>query len=208
MAKKSKKANIQQKTAISRFSGRMSRHLSVERVIVGGSLLATLVIVGIVALNSYLNRPIDIEGVEYIPIALRSHTQSPVSYSKTPPVGGTHYPVWQNCGAYQWPVRSELAVHSLEHGAVWITYDPSLSASEVDMLRNLTQQSSHRLLSPYPGLPSTIVATAWGYQLKLDRADDPRLKQFLRQYEQGPTSPELGAVCSGGESRTLAEWSS
>lgn len=207
MAKKSKKANIQQKTAMSRFSERIIRHLSVERVIIGGSLLATLLIVAIIALNSYLNRPVDIEGVERF-VVTQQHSESPVDYSQTPPAGGAHYPVWQNCGVYQQPVRNELAVHSLEHGAVWITYDPGLAASEVDMLRNLTQQSSHRLLSPYPGLPSAIVATAWGYQLKLDRTDDPRLMQFLRQYEQGPTTPELGAVCSGGESRTLAEWSS
>ncbi|MBZ0292156.1 MAG: DUF3105 domain-containing protein [Anaerolineae bacterium] len=207
MAKKSKKVNIQQKTVMSRFSGRLSHYLSVERVIVGGSLLATLVIVGFIALNDYLNRPIDIEGVERF-VVMQQHSEAPVNYPQTPPAGGVHYPVWQNCGVYQQPVRNELAVHSLEHGAVWITYNPGLAASEVDMLRNLTQQSSHRLLSPYPGLPSAIVAAAWGYQLKLDRAEDPRLKQFLRQYEQGSTTPELGAVCSGGESRTLAEWSS
>lgn len=207
MAKKSKKTTIRQKTAMSRLLGRINPYLSVERVIIGGSLLATLLIVAVIALNSYLNRPIDIDGVERF-IVTQQHSELPVDYPQTPPAGGTHYPVWQNCGVYQQPVRNELAVHSLEHGAVWITYDPNLATGEVDILRGLTQRSSHRLLSPYPGLPSAIVASAWGYQLQLDRAEDPRLMQFLRQYEQGPTTPELGAVCSGGESRTLAEWSS
>ncbi len=199
-----KKANIRQKPVASRLPGRITRHLSVERVIIGGSLLATLLIMSVVALNSYLNRAIDIEGVERF-VVIQQHSELPIDYSQTPPAGGPHYPVWQNCGVYQQPVRNELSVHSLEHGAVWITYDLTLSASDVDTLRNLTQQGSHRLLSPYSGLSSPIVATAWGYQLKLDRADDPRLIQFLRQYEQGRTTPELGALCSGGESRTLAE---
>jgi len=203
----SKKSNIRQKSAPSHLSVRMTRHLTMERVILGGSLFATLLIIGVIALNSYLNRPIDIEGVERFSV-IQQHTESAVDYPQTPPAGGSHYPVWQNCGVYLQPLRNELAVHSLEHGAVWITYDPNLPTNEVNTLRNLIQQSSHRLLSPYPGLPSPIVASAWGFQLKLDRADDPRLTQFLRQYEQGRTTPELGAVCSGGESRTLVELSS
>jgi hypothetical protein len=186
------------------FNG-MGDFLTMDRIIIGGSILSALVIIGIMAVNSYINRPIDIEGVEQIPVLLRSHSEAPVDYNETPPVGGIHYPVWQNCGVYEQPIKDELGVHSLEHGAVWMTYDPDLPASELEILTNLAQQSSHRLLSPYPGLPSPIVASAWGFQLRLETADDPRLAQFIRQYEQGPTTPELGAVCSGGESRTLAQ---
>jgi hypothetical protein len=56
----------------------------------------------------------------------RDHTKEPVDYPQSPPVGGPHNPIWQNCGFYSKPVRNENAVHSMEHGAVWITYSPDL----------------------------------------------------------------------------------
>jgi hypothetical protein len=54
------------------------------------------------------------------------------------------------------------------------------------------------VLSPYPGLPAPVVASAWGKQLKLTGADDPRLAAFIREYRQGPQTPEPGAACTGG----------
>lgn len=128
----------------------------------------------------------------------RSHTEAPVVYEQTPPVGGAHAAAWQNCGVYTAPVPNENAVHSLEHGAVWITYQPELAADELASLQALTRSSGFRLLSPYPGLDSPIVASAWGYQLKLDRAGDPRLGDFIEKYEQNPLGPEPGAACTGG----------
>lgn len=133
------------------------------------------------------------------------HTQDRVTYQQIPPAGGPHHPAWQNCGVYTAPLKNEHAVHTLEHGAVWITYDPALSNNDLDLLIRITRQSTHRMLSPYPGLPAPIVATAWGYQLPLQKADDPRLLQFIAQFENGPTTPERGATCGGGESRTLSQ---
>lgn len=137
-------------------------------------------------------------GVVVFPNIKAGHQEGKLTYDQTPPVGGIHNPVWQNCGVYTTPIANENGVHSLEHGAVWITYRPDLPAAEVTHLQVLTRQSGYRLLSPYPGLPAPIVASAWGYQLKLERADDPALLRFLQQYEQNPQGPEPGAPCSGG----------
>lgn len=139
-----------------------------------------------------------IEGVEEFTITSQVHVAGDVDYEQTPPVGGDHDAVWQNCGFYDEPVRSEHAVHSLEHGAVWVTYDPELDAAEVDTLRRLANRHPFLLASPYEGLPSPVVASAWGYQLQLDTTDDARLDAFLRQYLQGPQTPEPGAACHGG----------
>lgn len=137
-------------------------------------------------------------GVETFEDVPRGHTEGQISYEQTPPVGGLHWDVWQNCGFYSEPVRSENAVHSLEHGAVWITYRPDLSQEQVDRIQELASDNSYVLASPYPDLPSPVVASAWGKQLQLDSADDPRLKQFVGAFEQGPQTPEPGAVCTGG----------
>jgi predicted small secreted protein len=127
----------------------------------------------------------------------RNHTKEPVDYPQTPPVGGPHNPIWQNCGFYSKPVRNEHAVHSMEHGAVWITYSPDLPKDQVAKIKSLTQKS-YVLASPYPGLPAPLVASAWGKQLRLNSTNDPRLEQFVRAYRQGPQTPEPGAPCRGG----------
>ena len=126
------------------------------------------------------------------------HTEGDVDYAQTPPAGGEHNPVWQNCGFYDEPVADENAVHSLEHGAVWITYSPDLSQDQVDQLRDRAHSQTYVLVSLYPDLPSPVVASAWGKQLRLESADDPDLERFVRAYRQGPQTPEPGAVCTGG----------
>ena len=128
----------------------------------------------------------------------RVHVPSQVSYPQSPPVGGNHAPTWQNCGFYDSPVANENAVHSLEHGAVWIAFRPGLPDEQIDVLRNITDRSSHVLVSPYPGLQTPVVASAWGRQLRLDSAEDPRLGQFLRAFRFGKQAPERGGPCTGG----------
>src|SRR5437868_45860 len=67
----------------------------------------------------------------------QEHTSSAVQYDATPPMGGNHDPMWQNCDArvYDQTLRNENAVHSLEHGAVWITYQPGLDAAQLNRLK-------------------------------------------------------------------------
>ncbi|MBA2535563.1 MAG: DUF3105 domain-containing protein [Rubrobacter sp.] len=132
------------------------------------------------------------------------HTSGDVDYEQSPPAGGEHNPVWQNCGYYDKPVRDENAVHSLEHGAVWVTYSPDLPQDQVTDLKNIAEDRSYILVSPYPNLPSDtpVVASAWGKQVGLDGAEDPDLESFIQAYRQGPQTPEPGAVCTGGTSAT------
>lgn len=139
-----------------------------------------------------------IEGVAQFPDLSQEHTTEPVTYAQTPPVGGKHHAQWLNCGVYSEPVQNELAVHALEHGAIWITYQPALPADQVAQLQALTKAGEYRLLSPYPGLSSPLVVSAWGLQLKLESATDPRLLEFVKAYENRSDGPEFGAPCRGG----------
>jgi Protein of unknown function (DUF3105) len=140
----------------------------------------------------------------------RDHVAGPVKYSVTPPVGGDHNGTWMNCGVYDQPVPSERAVHNLEHGAVWITYSPSLPQSQVSQLRAFFARqavlspdgagsSRYIDLTPFPGLPAPIVASAWGFQLRLTSASDPRLQQFVSELRVSQQfTPEFGGPCTGG----------
>jgi hypothetical protein len=139
-----------------------------------------------------------IPGVKSFPGLTRKHTSAQVNYPQNPPVGGDHSPEFINCGIYTHPINKWEAVHSLEHGAVWVTYKPDLPGKEITALAKEASSRSYELLSPYPGLPSPIVASAWGLQLELQSAADPRLPIFLQKYLQGPQTPEPGAACSGG----------
>jgi hypothetical protein len=139
-----------------------------------------------------------IAGVQTFSGLSRNHVAGQVAYAQNPPVGGDHAATLVNCGIYTQPVPKEPAVHSLEHGAVWITYRPDLVPATVEQLRGLVRGHAYALLSPYEGLPSPIVASAWGLQLQVQDVADPRLAQFLSTYERGPQTPEPGAPCSGG----------
>jgi hypothetical protein len=129
----------------------------------------------------------------------QSHVTGKVDYPDTPPIGGNHSGVWQNCmgDIYAEQIANEHAVHSLEHGAVWITYDPSLPADQVAKLESKVRGVPYMMLSPYPGQESPISLQAWGWQLKVDNADDPRIDEFIRTLRIN-ASQEPGAPCSGG----------
>ncbi|REE94666.1 DUF3105 domain-containing protein [Thermomonospora umbrina] len=131
----------------------------------------------------------------------RTHVETPVTYETNPPMGGPHSAIWQNCDGrvYDQPLKNENAVHALEHGAVWITYRPGLSAGDVDKLKNRVEGTDYTLLSPVQGQSSPIALTAWGKQVKVDKADDKRIGEFLKAYVKGPQTPEPGAACSGGK---------
>ena len=132
------------------------------------------------------------------------HSNDPQTYSQSPPVGGTHNPVWQNCANYAAPIANESGVHSLEHGAVWITYSPDLPQDQIDKLKSIAEGQDYILVSPYSGLDSPVVASSWNNQIKLDGANDPDLTRFIKKYKQGPDTPEPGAPCSGGTSATAS----
>lgn len=165
---------------------------------IGGAVVTVIGILVIIAVANQTRGDGAIEGLRTYGSPVQEHTSEPVVYEQTPPVGGPHDPVWQNCGVYDQPIRSENAVHAMEHGAVWITYRSDLAAEDVATLQELARGRRYLVLSPYPDLPAPVVASAWGVQVQVDRADDEQLSTFISRYMQGPQTPEPGATCSGG----------
>ncbi|MFC7327835.1 DUF3105 domain-containing protein [Marinactinospora rubrisoli] len=172
-----------------------------------GVSAAVVLVLGGVAFAGYMEyQRRTVEGLQEFEGLTNTHVEEDVDYEQSPPVGGDHHAAWQNCGVYTEPLRDVHAVHSLEHGAVWITYRPDLPEEQVEQLNELYTPGSYVVVSPYEGdMPSPIVASAWGRQVALDTPADERLGKFLRLYEQHPGVPEPGARCDGAVGMTAAE---
>lgn len=139
--------------------------------------------------------------VQYDRPGNRDHVVSPqrVAYDQSPPFGGPHDEFWATCSGqvYEQAVRNENMIHSLEHGAVWIAYNPEqITGAALDSLRGRVEGQSYLMLSPYPGLDSPISLQSWGHQLKLADAEDERIDQFIRALRVNEyTHPEVGSPC-------------
>jgi len=129
----------------------------------------------------------------------QEHVSTPVTYTESPPVGGAHDPEWADCTGtvYDVDIRHENAVHSMEHGATWITYDPdAISDEDLTTLQDLVDGRSGLMLSPYAGLTSPISLQSWNHQLSVDSATDPRVEQFVDFMTfNADFYPEVGASC-------------
>jgi hypothetical protein len=129
--------------------------------------------------------------------------QQRVAYDQSPPFGGPHDGIWADCTGvvYTTAVRNENMVHALEHGTVWIAYNPDqIKDAALDKLKSKVEGQQYMMLSPYPGLDKPVSVQSWGHQLKVDSADDARIDDFVRslrgnQYQ----TPEPGGRCDAAD---------
>jgi hypothetical protein len=161
----------------------------------------TVVVVALIGLLLFRLLEPDVAGITRVePSAPGNQHDNTFRYEVTdlPPTGGIHATSWLNCGIYDSEVPVENAVHSMEHGAVWLTYDPEqVTAEDISSLENAVRGKGHTILSPYPNQASPIVLTTWDIQLQLDSAADERVDEFIDQY-RGTRGPEAGGSCSNG----------
>jgi hypothetical protein len=140
-----------------------------------------------------------IPGIVHKTITSRNHVAGVVNYgADSPPFGGNHNQYWAQCTGivYDHQLANENAVHTLEHGAIWITYRPGLDQASINTLSEKVLGKNYMLLTPYAGLKTPISLQAWGYQLFVDSASDPRIDQFITDLRLNPnTVPEYGASC-------------
>lgn len=177
------------------FSTRLARRLTPGRVIIGGSLLASLLIFGVLALNSIANQtpPIDHslpDKSEIIPTLESPHVQHGEQhppYDSNPPTSGPHFAQPPNWGNYPEGLSDEALIHSLEHGGIWISYrdrNPEIIQQLEDIAR---RYSSHVILTYRPTDDSPIAVAAWGRLLKLDKVDSGQIYNFIARYRfKGP----------------------
>ena len=171
-------------------------------------VLALAAIVGYAALNTGSGFVTALDRVDstyddrlrVVDNASATHVPGPVAYpdrATTPPNSGDHNGLPQTCQVYDAAIPPEHAVHSMEHGAAWVTYRPDLPADQVAVLRELVEGNPYRMLSPYPGQAAAVSLQAWGRTMTADSPTDPMVEKFLSDYTNGPQTREVGAACSG-----------
>lgn len=184
---------------------KQQRQWRITKLAIGAIVLAVVVALGFAGFRQFQQWQVTQNVETYFGASdfVGNHNdQEPILYEQIPPTGGVHRPAWQNCGFYSEFINNENGVHSLEHGAAWITYDPELPQDQIDALADRANRD-FILVSPYPGMDAPVVASVWGKQIKLEGADDPRLDAFIREYRKNPeNSPEPLGVCYGGISAT------
>ncbi|MFD6290687.1 DUF3105 domain-containing protein [Streptomyces sp. NPDC060205] len=133
----------------------------------------------------------------------QNHVTKDVTYPMEPPVGGDHNQVWMNCNGdvYEDAIKNENAVHSLEHGAVWVTYNSKASDADVKALAEKVKKTPYSLMSPVEDQQDPIMLSAWGHQRTVKSASDPDVGTFFETYVQGKQTPEPGAACTNGLSK-------
>jgi hypothetical protein len=133
----------------------------------------------------------------------RTHVTKTVKYPMEPPVGGDHNQVWMNCNGdvYTKSINNMNAVHSLEHGAVWVTYNSKASAADVKALAAKVKKTPYTLMSPVADQKDPIMLSAWGKQRTVKSASDPDVDTFFASFVQGKQTPEPGAACTNGLSQ-------
>jgi hypothetical protein len=130
-------------------------------------------------------------------------------YEISPPAGGDHLSQWQTCtgSVYDAEIVAGNAVHSLEHGAVWLTYDPALVDGDgIEKLAAKVEGRDFSLMSPYPEQGIEVSVQAWGVQYQTDDINDPKIDEFMDFYIQnGDNAAEPGAQCANGLTTTTAD---
>ena len=145
----------------------------------------------------------------------RSHveTMPPLeSYPSTPPASGPHSDSTLPAGVYDSPPQIEQALHSLEHGAIIVWYDPSAAGPEVDRIETFFRESDngdHTIVAPYeyegpagvlPG-GTGMALVAWHHLQTCARPSLPVAAGFANAYrmptiaggEYAGEAPEPGA---------------
>lgn len=168
---------------------------------IGALVLVAGTVATVLVLNAAPREEVEVSGpyserLELYPDLDATHTETRVSYDQTPPVGGPHNPAWLNCGVYDEPQQNENVVHTLEHGAVWIAYNPATTTdAEIEALVALAPDT-YTVISPYEGLDAMAIS-AWGAQLFFTDVGDPVVEEFLTEFWRSPNSPEPNAPCTG-----------
>lgn len=131
-----------------------------------------------------LSKAYEIQGAEHIQIGA-PHPE----YNSNPPSSGWHYAEPAKEEFYDKELSDEQVVHNLEHGDIWIAYNPRISQGMKDELKKLSKAkiiTTARAKNEYD-----ISLVAWGrvdsFNIENNALDIARIEDFIKRYRnKGP----------------------
>jgi len=160
-------------------------------------LLAIFIVAGLVFLFTRPPREQPEIG-QAIPELGRNHiaegTVPKEPYNSNPPTSGPHWAQQAECKIYTEEVADQAALHSMEHGGVWISYKNKDDQELIKNLTSLVQSAGSKvLLSPRAANDSAIAVASWARLLKLENFDEKQIADYIRYNKN--KSPEPLAAC-------------
>lgn len=135
----------------------------------------------------------DLLGEEYGDVTAQHVPEGSLTETPSrPPAGGPHYPRPSPTGIFDEPVADGYLIHSLEHGIVWLSYQPDhVTRGQLDGLRGVAEDySDDVILAPRPANEAALYAVSWGRRLEVDPSDFALLREFIETNRN--RSPEPG----------------
>lgn len=141
---------------------------------------------------------------------------STIDYPFIPPASGDHYGIWASYQTYAAPVPWGFLVHSMEHGAVVLVYDPAspiaadvqaafaavIAAHGVDPVCRDQSWPSRFVVAPAHDLATPLAALAWEHTYEADCIDMPSLAAFVEaHYAHAPED-----LCGPGQDASATGW--
>lgn len=151
-------------------------------------LVVGLVIIAFVGWLAWTNRPVGVSSGELkgeaVTLGPATHVTSQAELqipADFPPAGGPHFINPLPGGVYTDVVEDGRAIHSLEHGLVWITYKPdALSEAQLKAVKKIADDHSRDvILSPRPLNKDALVLTSWGRRQVIQPDETKAISEFI-----------------------------
>ncbi len=124
------------------------------------------------------------------------HEDGTLQYETDPPASGAHDLTPSPCGIHNTPIPNENFVHTLEHGAVAVVYQPTLAPADIKRIETIVGSfESHTLSAPNSTMDAQIAVVAWGRLMELEELDEPAIREFIGVFRQGGEAPEASNRC-------------
>jgi hypothetical protein len=131
------------------------------------------------------------EGIQHV------ERGSEIDYAQSPPLSGEHWGRAIQAGFYAETPELPRLVHTLEHGAVVIYYDPASMTPEAEASLRAWADNKDRswasiVVAPNPNEnpKGDYVLTAWTHRLVIDEYDAEAVRAFTAEYiGRGPENP-------------------
>ena len=154
-------------------------------------VIAIFVGFGFFLFKSSASKPKDLPGQTFENQGQTHITQGSTdhpAYNSNPPTSGDHWPSPAAWGAYDTTLPDEELVHNLEHGGIWISFEPGkLDASTIAQLKDFAHRYQLIIVEPRANDAAPISLAAWTHMENLDHYDESAILRFINAYyNQGP----------------------